>query len=91
MRVEAPLVSQISFFERKQITATMIKFLGLVLTALSLAEASLLRRTRRVAFAGRIVDPVEEEERYVNSECIIVALSTVKKNLRYPRFLQICS
>ena len=91
MREEAPLVSQISFFERKQITATMIKFLALVLSALSLADASLLRRTRRVAFAGRIVDPVEEEERYVNSECIIVALSTVKKNLHYPRFLQTCS
>lgn len=56
----------------------MIKSLAFVLSALSLADASLLRRTRRVAFAGRIVDPVEEEERYVNSEYGYVEPSTVK-------------
>lgn len=61
-----------------QITAIMIKSLAFVLSALSLADASLLRRTRRVAFAGRIVDPVEEEERYVNSEYGYVEPSTVK-------------
>lgn len=61
-----------TFEATQQITTTMIKTLTLVLSALSLADASpLRRRTRRIAFAGRIVDPVDEEERYVNSECII--------------------